>query len=212
MARLQLSSLQDRYFFCDPASGKKTEAVKRVRARSAIVGLAPDELNRLFVIFAWAERCSTNRLMDRILEVNEEFHPRVFGIEANAMQSLFADAVVREAMHKGVKLPLVSVEQPTKIDKDFRVRGALQPVVAFGRLFLQPHQHDLRHEVTSFPMSATKDLIDALASAVALVPVRATRRDRDRGAEDHLRYLRESGAPSEYIIQVAQSYGYSPQL
>lgn len=197
---LPLDDLQERYAFCDPASSKK-EVVKRVRSRSAIVVIAIDSISRIFVLLAWADRCSTDKLIDRIFEVGEAYKPRIFGCEANAMQSLFADAVRREARLSQRKLALTSVNQSTKVDKDFRIRAALQPVIANGRLFIQPHHHEARNEITAFPMSPTKDIIDALASAIALAPQRRIRQQRDAETENLARYLRQSGASPRHIDQ-----------
>lgn len=200
--RLALANLAEHYAFIDPAGSKS--ALKRVGARSAIVTIAVDDLARIFVLEAWAARCSTDHLIDRIFEANVRWHPRLFGCEANALQSLFADAVRREARATGKTLPLIPVQQPVRLDKDFRIRAALQPVIAEGRLFVQETQHDLKVELVSFPMSQTKDLIDALASVIALVPPRRAREMRDAERESRLRYLRESGAPVWFIEQVAE--------
>ena len=199
MRETALATLTERYAFCDPASGKT--ALKHAKARSAIVILAVDDLARLFVLHAWAARCPTDRLIDQILALAEQYRPRLFGIEANAMQVLFADAVMREARYRGKTLPLTAVVQPTKIDKNWRIRTALQPVIAEGRLFIQPTQHELKHELTSFPMSPLKDLADALASAVTLVPPRTTRVQQDDERDALADYLRRSGAPPAYIEQ-----------
>jgi len=208
MKYIRLEDLIFRAAFCDPASGKK-EQIKRVRARSAIVVVGADVLSRFFVLHAWAERCSTDHLMDRIIEVNDQWRPRVFGIEANAMQSLFADNVQREARYKEKSIPIVPVYQPTTIDKDWRIRMTLQPVIANGRLLLLASQHELKVELVSFPMSATKDLVDALASAIALIPGPVVRRDQDEEMDARLAYLRESGAPASYIEQVIDEYELS---
>lgn len=199
MAEITLNSLGSPFFFCDPAGKKKPGEIKRVRSRSAIVGVASDHLSRIFVLYAWAKRCTTDELIERMFEVQGQFKPRTFGVEANAMQSLFADAVRRESRLLQKRIALLPVTQPTNIDKDFRVRAALQPVIAWGRLFVQEHQTELIHELTSFPMSATKDLVDALASAITLVPQRPTRRQADEEIEQLARYLRNSGAPASYI-------------
>lgn len=199
MTRIPLTDLATRYAFCDPASGK--QPIRKARARSAIIVIAPDALHRIFVLHSWAKRCSTAELIDTILGVNATFHPAVFGIEANAMQALFADAVGLEAKHRSVALPLTAVHQPTNQMKEFRIRTAVQPVLGTGRLFIAKDAHELRTELLTFPMSLTKDLVDALASALALVPPPPTRRDRDGEAEALARYLRETGAPAYYIEQ-----------
>jgi hypothetical protein len=189
--------------FLDPASSKKLP-LKRVRARSAIIVSGQDALGRVFVLHAWADRIPTSDLIDKVFAINEAWKPRRFGIEANAMQSLFADVVNHQAKVRMKRLPLVAVTQDTKVDKDWRIRSGLQPVIAEGRLFKQETQYELIAELTSFPMSVTKDLVDALASAVALLPRPIMRRERDREMEDRLAYLRETGADPRYIEAVAR--------
>ena len=210
MDELNLKDLSETYAFCDPASGK--QQLRRVRARSAIIVVAPDFIQRIFVLYAWAKRCSTDELMQEILSVSERFHVKLFGVEANAMQSLFVDALRREARHAEKRLPLVPVMQSTKVEKDWRIRSALQPVIAHGRLFTQPGQHELNNELATFPMSATKDLVDALASAISLVPAKSTRKQKDGEMASLARYLRETGASprriEERLVEVGgQDYG-----
>ena len=197
------------YGFCDPAASpkKRQEAqLKRTRARSAIIVVAADELRRIFVVHAWAARCQSSELTVRIIETVAAWPIKVFGIEANAMQSLYAESVQRDARLAGYVLPLTSVTQPTGVDKDWRIRSTLQPVVAHGRLFLQPEQDELRAEIASFPSGATKDLIDALASAVALVPPAVARQDIDHEALALAKYLRDSGAPAHHIEERMFAY------
>ena len=203
MTRLPLSELGMCMAFCDPAAGKNLN-LKRVRARSAIVVVAQDSLGRVFTLLAWAARCSTDALTTKIFEVNETFRPRTFGIESNAMQSLYGDMVGREARFRERRVPILEVRQPTNVEKNWRIRTILQPVVANGRLFIQPQQLELRAELVNFPMSATVDLVDALASAVKLLPTVQIRREQDGELQKRLAYLRETGAPMDYILQVAR--------
>lgn len=198
---MKLADLADRYAFVDPASGRKPGQLKRRASNAAIVVVAGDSLGRIFVLVAWADRVSTNKLVERIFETCDRWQPRVAGVEANGLQSLFGDMLSREAAQAKRRMPLVPVLQPTKIDKDFRIRAALQPVIAAGRLFLRDDMYELRADIATFPMSPKKDLIDALASAVTLVPSRP-RQVRLRSERDSLtRYLRESGLAEDAIAR-----------
>lgn len=205
MTRVPLTDIVDKVAFLDPASGKKL-AVKRVRARSAIVVIGVDLLARIYVLHAWADRVPTATLMDKVMDVQTRFTPRAFGCEANAMQSLFADAIRLEANHRAVALPLVPVHQPTHVDKDFRIRAALQPVVAWGRLFLRRDQVELKSEIESFPMSATKDLVDALASAIALAPATPAPRMRSEERREYAEYLRDVGVEPWEIEEKVRAF------
>lgn len=193
---LDLSSLEY-YGFCDPASGK--QVVKRARARSAIVVIGMDYLERFFLMLAWAGRPTTPKLLEKLIEVGGRFPLRRFGIEANAMQSLFADLVMHQARELKKRIPFIGIPQPTKIDKDWRIRTTTQPVIESGRLFMLDTQHEARNEIQLFPMSPMKDIVDCIASAIRLAPRRATV-ERQKSETDALaRYLRESGAPPSYI-------------
>ncbi len=92
MQQIELKTLE-RYGFTDPASGKT--ATRKTFANQAIIIIGVDYLLRIFVLYAWAGRLRTVLYLDKIIDVCAEYAPRRFGVEANAMQSLFVD-VVRE--------------------------------------------------------------------------------------------------------------------
>jgi hypothetical protein len=187
----------ERWGFTDPASGKGR--LKKVRARQAIIIIAADWLQRIYILYTWAGRIPTSRYLDKILKVCDDWQPKLFGIEANAMQSLFADLVTDAAKQRAKRLPFVSVTQPTRIDKDFRIRTTLEPVISDGRLFMLEEQVELEGELRSFPTGLTKDLVDCLASAITLVPRRPLPVQQSEEAEQLASYLRNTGAPSWYI-------------
>lgn len=151
------------------------------------------------MLYAWADRCPTDLYVKKIYEANTNFTPKLFGVEANAMQALFGDMLAREAKALKMRVPFVPVPQSTKVDKRWRIRTTLQPVIAEGRLFLQANQLELQAELATHPMAPTVDMIDALASAVALAPKRASRVVRDERVDALMDYLRRSGASPAYI-------------
>jgi hypothetical protein len=204
--QISITNLPERYFFVDPASGRDAQKLKRVRARSAIVGVAPDHLGRCFVLVAWADRVSPEALVNQICAHCEAWKPTAFGIEANAMQSLFADLVIREARRRGIGTPFLPIDQPTHLEKDWRIRTTIQPVLGAGRLFVPDSLLDLKMELASFPMSPTKDLVDALASALAMVPPRVPRQREDDERAELAAYLRASGAPPSVIARRMQEW------
>lgn len=198
MATVPIAGLIDRVAFTDPASGK--QELKRTRARQAIIVVGQDTLMRIFVLYAWAGRLSTKDYMAKLLEVQGQWRPRVFGIEDNAMQSLFADLVIVEAKKLKQRIAFSGVTQPSKLDKDFRIRTTLQPVIANGRLLVLKDKHtELLQEIEGFPNSMLKDLVDCLASAVSLLPIRSQASRRRSEVEQLAAYLRASGAPAWYI-------------
>lgn len=188
--------------FTDPAGGKSATAkLKRTSARSSIIVIGSDPLCRIFVLHAWAERCSTDAYVEHIYKVYDDLHPKIFGVEANAMQTLFGDMLSRESRALKKRVPFVPIQQPTRVDKRWRIRTSLQPVIAEGRLFLQDNQLELKAELSTFPMAPTVDLIDGLASAINLAPKRATAAIKNDAVDALAAYLRNSGATPAYIQQ-----------
>ncbi len=210
--KLSLKTL-DLYAFTDPASAKGR--VRKIRARQAIIVIATDWLLRVFVVFAWAGRLPTSRYIDKLMTVGETFikyNLRRFGVEANAMQSLFADVVAAEARKRLKRIPFVGIYQSTKTDKDFRIRTAVEPVINHGRAFIQDKQIELESELKGFPTAATKDLVDCLASAISMVPARPSIVQKNEEVEALADYLRRSGMASwmvqQRILEVMEEEGY----
>ena len=195
----------DIYGYSDPASEKGR--LRKVRARQAIIMIAADHLTRIFVLFSWAGRLPTSKYIDKIITVCETFKPRRFGIEANAMQVLFADAVRTEAKRRMKKINILPIYQPTKVDKDFRIRGDIEPVLNDGRLFIQDKHIELEAEIRGFPTGLTKDLVDCLSTCIRMVPKRTKRQSRSAEKEALAQYLRESGAPAWYIQKRMEELG-----
>lgn len=191
--------------FVDPASAKSV--LKSQRARAAIVIVSQDRFRRIFVRACWAEATTANALTDKIFELNAKWRPHPFGCEANAMQILFAESVLREARLRDVNLPLVPVYQPPQQKKAYRIRQALQPLVASGRLFLGAGQQELEHELVSFPQHPRVDLVDALASAVTLLPKRSLPQQDADDRHGLASYLRQSGIPEERIAERVRQAG-----
>lgn len=194
------------YAFLDPAGGKST--IKKVRSRSAIVVIHADNMRRIFVRHVWADRVSTQKIIETLFQVNEQFKPRLFGIEANAQQSLFADSVRIQAQLQKKKVPIVPVLQPTKVDKEFRIRSVLQPIVENGWLFWLTKHVELEAELRVFPHGHTMDIVDTLASVISMVPKRGTQRRFDSEVEDLRQYLMSRGAkPWEIEATISEVMG-----
>lgn len=188
----------------DPGSGRKSAELRRLAARSANICAGYDTYRRVFVFHAWAARATTSEMRHQIFLTNAVYKPRIYGIEGNAQQTLFAGDTWDFARAYGVAIPLHSCFQPTGVDKNFRIKAALQEKMAHGKLLIHESLVELLHEIESFPMSPMKDLIDALASLCALVPPPIPRREIDEAREQRLQRLRHSNAPIEYIQRVAR--------
>jgi hypothetical protein len=202
VVRVKLEIL-DIYSFLDPAGKKQgTDKLKKVRANTALVTIGVDPLQRVIVLEAWRAKTSAAATTRQVFDTNDRWHPKMFGCEANAMQELYADMLLLEAQRQNIRINLVPITQPTNVDKHWRIRTVLNPLFNHGRLFLLSNQHDLHRELTSFPMSPLVDLVDALASACAMIPPKPKppAESADEAAEV-AKYLRDRGVAPHIIHQ-----------
>lgn len=197
METLDLSYLEI-YGYCDPAAGKENRS-KRRTARQAIVVCSRDWYDRWFVMQAWSGRLTSSELRDKILDTYEKFHPRLFGIEANGMQVLFGSLVRDAAKSRFGTAKFIPIYQPTNVEKNFRIRTGIEPLINQGRLFLQPSQTDLYAEMRGFPTAQTKDIIDAVETCIRMAPKRPINKRDDIEFEQYARYLRSSNLPASLI-------------
>lgn len=196
---MQLADINPRYMWLDPASGKNNQKIRSVRARSAIVVVGVDPAQRIYVLDAWADRVGTNGIVTAFIDRVVKWGPMIAAYEDQGQQSLLEDPLRHAAAAKNITLPLVPVGVSTKVEKNWRIRTLLQPLFGRGRLLLASHLVELHNEITSFPMSTMKDMIDALASCCSLVPPERTSAPRVDEARELADYLRREGVPPHMI-------------
>lgn len=200
MPEIALADLPEVYSFCDPAGSKnRSQALRKVGARSALVTIGVDPFGRIFVLESWADRCRTSTLVEKIFATAARWRPRIFGVEANAMQALAVETMQLIAEIQQRRVSLAPIKQPTGIDKEARIKMAIDPVMRSGRLILAGTHPELEEELLVFPRGRTCDLVDALASAINLAPPRRPARRSSKVAADLARYLRDRGASPTYI-------------
>jgi len=199
MAQIPLDSLEY-YAYADLAAGKEARGKKR-RARQAIVVGGRDWLLRWYWLYIWAGRLTASDFKDKILSVQNDYTPRRFGLEANGMQVLFGSMVRDEARELyGDTAKFLAIYQPTNVDKNYRIRTGIEPVILQGRMFLQGTELEALSELRGFPTAATKDIIDAMESCMNRVaPKRVLKSAEDRELDDYAKYLRASGVKGSDI-------------
>lgn len=197
---LQLVHL-DKYGFVDLASSKLKNRKSIEGARQAIVIIGIDYLMRVFVLAAWAGRIAPTALCNRIIRTYDNWQPRIMGIEANGLQELFGEGVREEARKQLNNPAIIPVYQSTKVDKEFRIRTRIEPIINSGRLILREGLDDLKQEIEGFPTARTMDIVDALASAIALLPRRPKQKQQSAEIAQLAKYLRNSGVAPHIIEQ-----------
>lgn len=193
------------YSYADLAAGKDAKN-KAHGARQAIVTAARDWYDRWFFLQTWAGRETTTDFKEKILETQRTYKPRLFGLEANGMQVLFGSLVREAAKLEFGNIKMIPVYQPTNVEKNFRIRTGLEPLIAQGRLFMLGAHTDAWAELRGFPTAATKDIVDAMETCVRMAPKRPIGKRMDAKEAQYAKYLRSSRLPAHLIEKKLEGF------
>lgn len=175
----------DRVLCVDPNKGGATSPDE-----AAIAVVAIDSAGSEFVLYDYGGRPSPSDFVDIVYQAAVRWRPRVIGIEdAGQQNTLFyfnEKCKANNAFFRAVPL------KHRNVNKEERIRTALEPVVAERRMFLQPTSSVLRKQFADFPGSENDDRIDCVAYAQELLrkPRAAEAAERGRAAVDKILKLR----------------------
>lgn len=207
MQMIGIEHVNPRYLWLDPASGKRDAKLRSVRARAAMIVVGTSADQKVWALDGWAKRAGTQEVVRTFVDMVVKWGPVVAGFEDMGQQSLLLDPILQEADSRGVSVPLAPTKVNTKVEKNWRIRQQLQPLIGHGRLIINEELIELKSEIAQFPMSNMKDLIDALAGACSLVPPPLTKERKSQEAQELARYLRETGVPPSEIEDAIRQFG-----
>ena len=150
----------------------------------ALVMVGMDTSFRRIVLETWSKQCGVREALHEAQKLNDRWMGRWFYEAVGAQRWL--GAILMEIQKDAACQFRLKLEDPvcgkshrrlvmhpnpvkTRVHKDDRIRGEIQPVVEEGKLFLKAGQDKLRNQLLRFPFGKLKDLIDALAGALPLL-------------------------------------------
>ena len=157
--------------FLDPSLGKKADSGDY----SCIVTLLRDlKTGLLFVVDINMKRRDVDSQIDVIIDCNDNFHYKLFGVETNAFQYVVADNLRKKSRKDGIYIPVKEINQYH--DKKMRVEGIipllLDGTVIFDSLKRRSNQQYAMgiEQLCSFTGEDDEhdDFPDALASCVEI--------------------------------------------
>lgn len=131
-----------------------------------ILTLGQDLRKKLYVLDIIREKMNPYMLINRMLMTHLKWKPKIMGVEQNALQKTLKYFFDEVLSHRKVNLPIMPIKVDNQKSKEMRI-SALQPLFEQGRIYFpkdHPHLKDMEGELTKFPLAATDDIADALAS------------------------------------------------
>jgi hypothetical protein len=128
--------------------------------RDAIVTCGTTPEGDAVVLDAWSSRTNPLEVVAKLIEVIKRYAPRCVGIQKVGYEMSLKYHLKAECERQNVYVSVVPVKPggPAKS----HIRG-LQPVAATGHLYVLPTQHQLRTELSEYPLGRHDDVADALA-------------------------------------------------
>ncbi len=148
----------------DPSIDEKPTASKR-----AVAYWAMDSKERCLMIDCYSSRDTLDKVMDAIFATHSKWQPRVFGVEAAALQKIFITVIEKEGRIRKKYISCLPIKVSTNRSKDARIRDILQPIASEGRMYIRREMMDFIQEYIEFPQGRTKDVLDASAHCIQLL-------------------------------------------
>lgn len=179
----------------DPAATEKYIDAKHSRTAWGVVAM--DERERIFILDLRADYVPADVAVQWLFLGREKWPVRATYLEMQGPFRLLGPIVRGEESRRGKWLNLRPVKIPGGGDKDARIRTALQPPLAEGRIWVAEPLFDLLwEEMRSFPQSARKDILDMLATAVRSLNRPLTAKEERDHAEAGKRWSRRAAVNS----------------
>jgi phage terminase large subunit-like protein len=148
------------YITIDPAISESQQA-----DFTAIMCVGVTEKNEWYVLDYDNFKGKPAELIDRTFKMYNRWpHTRKIGVETVAYQKSLMYAFRDEMRTREVYIPLVELSRSTRVTKEIRMRGILNPIIRSKRLYLQEGMIELREQLRTFPRCKYDDLLDVLSS------------------------------------------------
>jgi len=145
----------NRFILIDPAREGKSS-----KARNAVLVVGVDKDDNHWIIRTWAEKTSTDRMMQRGFEFYETYRAQKCGIEGYGGDAHLKNYMAYKARTEHKRMNLIVFNKSTTKSKEERIR-ACQPRFETGKVYLIDTDTEFFNEYISFPSGVTVDLLDA---------------------------------------------------
>lgn len=129
-----------------------------------VVGLTP--WSQAVVLESWAARCLPSKVIETVFEFAKRYHPRLVAIESVAYQKAMKHFVLERQSKEDCYFRVEELPGTAKGGGGKHkpwIKKAIQPLLKYGRLYIDPSHHLLRDETRDYPLGEHDDVIESLA-------------------------------------------------
>jgi predicted phage terminase large subunit-like protein len=155
----ELPKRKHTFAMIDPAIGQEDH-----HDYTGIVVIDVDEDANWYIRVAKRARYTPTELVDLVFRINDQFHPKVIGIESVAYQKALLYMLDEEMKRRQRVIPAQEVHPGTDKSKEMRISGVLVPRYEWGRIYHAKGLEDLESELLLFPRASHDDICDALST------------------------------------------------
>lgn len=127
---------------------------------TAITVVAVDQHENWYVVDYIRDRIGPNEIIQKLMDIMVKWNPKVMAVEKHKEWLAIRQNYYKRCLQEGV--PIRIKEVPATTNKEVRIRGALVPKMAAGRLKLKSNQKELINEFLRFPRARHDDLVDSI--------------------------------------------------
>lgn len=140
---------------------------KNVNDFTAIVTIAVDSYDNIYVVNVINKRMLPSEIIDSIFDVFKLFKPQCIGIETEGYQKMLSIEFKRQREDRGL-YPIVKELKSGGKRKQVRIE-AMQPRFESGKIYIKESMTELTTQLLRFPSPRCKDdAIDALSYCIGL--------------------------------------------
>lgn len=158
----------------DPAIGQEDH-----HDFTGVVVIDVDSDANWYIRVAKRGRYTPTEIIDLLFRINDQFKPKVIGVESVAFQKAILYMASEEMKKRQRILPLKDVHPGTNKTKEMRISGVLMPRYEWNRIFHSKGLEDLETELLLFPRAAHDDVIDCLSMLDNIVSYPERERTKD---------------------------------
>lgn len=155
--------------FYDIAMGKN----KRSDYNSITIIGRDRRTGAIYVLESWNKKCSPSEAINKVLELIEQYRPRIFGVETINAQFEIYRQIQSLVIQRGYYWTRIKAVNPTT-NKEARIE-MLEPLFEAGVIRTKKNQRLLHEMLLQYPNHAHDDAPDCLASAINLLRVNRKR-------------------------------------